>query len=457
MLFGMLYITAFAQPPKSYNQGPSAYGEGEPGKCYAQCLKTEADTIYYECETKPKWVVPSVSSGYPNVTTTTYQIKEPCSECKYDIVKEKNSTKAVVKVRNAYCEYVTTDCSFVTVRDSYLIQEGHWKYNIDKPRKLPYSDTTIMLTGVTEKGLCKPAQKGARYQDVMIQEECVEIEVSEYIWTTTTNWQQVAPARTKWVRRPGDENCLSANPEDCMVWCEIEVPAERAKCEIQEKKGCPYGYTDNGEYCIKKTTVPPKYKKVKVETCEEPASFDKSNQQVSTSETVKVDRWESGSYTRSWIPPRYKYYNKRVIKEEPSIDSTCYPALYDTIELELTVDKVNGLITQTPGADESCDLTKCVEPDVKTDPKGPITNRDFVVVYNTKPGDWVEVLCPADVTSYTIREIQRALSAKGYNPGPIDNVLGAQTKSALQQFQKDYGLPVGQLDLQTLAALGISF
>jgi peptidoglycan hydrolase-like protein with peptidoglycan-binding domain len=51
--------------------------------------------------------------------------------------------------------------------------------------------------------------------------------------------------------------------------------------------------------------------------------------------------------------------------------------------------------------------------------------------------------------------VQRALKAAGYDPGPQDNVLGSQTKSALVKYQKDKGLPIGQLDMQTLKSLGI--
>ena len=36
-----------------------------------------------------------------------------------------------------------------------------------------------------------------------------------------------------------------------------------------------------------------------------------------------------------------------------------------------------------------------------------------------------------------------------------DNVMGASTKTALVKFQRDNGLPVGQLDFETLKALGI--
>jgi len=71
--------------------------------------------------------------------------------------------------------------------------------------------------------------------------------------------------------------------------------------------------------------------------------------------------------------------------------------------------------------------------------------------------EWREVLCGDKVTGYTIRQIQSALNAKGYDAGAADNVLGVRTKAALTKFQKDNNLPVGQLDMQTLKALGVNY
>jgi len=71
--------------------------------------------------------------------------------------------------------------------------------------------------------------------------------------------------------------------------------------------------------------------------------------------------------------------------------------------------------------------------------------------------EWREVLCSGDVTVSVIRQVQDALRSKGYDPGPSDNVMGARTKAALVKFQKDNGLPVGQLDFQTLKALSVNY
>lgn len=55
-----------------------------------------------------------------------------------------------------------------------------------------------------------------------------------------------------------------------------------------------------------------------------------------------------------------------------------------------------------------------------------------------------------------VRNIQRTLSQRGYDAGPADGVYGESTQQALRNFQRDQRLTgSGQLDSQTLAALGV--
>ena len=68
---------------------------------------------------------------------------------------------------------------------------------------------------------------------------------------------------------------------------------------------------------------------------------------------------------------------------------------------------------------------------------------------------WKEVLCEQDVTTNRITQIQNALKREGYDPGPVDNTLGPKTKEALIKFQQDKGLPVGNLNMETMNALGV--
>ena len=69
--------------------------------------------------------------------------------------------------------------------------------------------------------------------------------------------------------------------------------------------------------------------------------------------------------------------------------------------------------------------------------------------------EWREVVCNYKVSPELNRQIQIALRDRGYNPGPIDNVIGTKAKAALVKFQKYNNLPIGQLDIETLEALEI--
>ena len=57
-----------------------------------------------------------------------------------------------------------------------------------------------------------------------------------------------------------------------------------------------------------------------------------------------------------------------------------------------------------------------------------------------------------------VREVQRALKAKGLDPGKIDGIYGLQTVAAVNAFQIVTGLvPDGELGRETAEALGVKF
>jgi len=40
------------------------------------------------------------------------------------------------------------------------------------------------------------------------------------------------PASMKWIKKKADRNCLSADPNDCLVWCLVEIPAKTAVIKV---------------------------------------------------------------------------------------------------------------------------------------------------------------------------------------------------------------------------------
>ena len=69
--------------------------------------------------------------------------------------------------------------------------------------------------------------------------------------------------------------------------------------------------------------------------------------------------------------------------------------------------------------------------------------------------EWRPILCETNTTPQVVTRLQSALRGAGYNPGPIDGNVGAQTMSALGRYQSDHGLPKGKLTIQALRKLGV--
>jgi len=55
-----------------------------------------------------------------------------------------------------------------------------------------------------------------------------------------------------------------------------------------------------------------------------------------------------------------------------------------------------------------------------------------------------------DYVALQLQSVQLALQQQGYYAGPIDGLLGPQTRGALAAFQSDYGLAITSPTLQTL-------
>lgn len=159
------------------------------------------------------------------------------------------------------------------------------------------------------------------------------------------------------------------------------------------------------------------------------------------------------------IPAQYKTVTRQVLKSPANTTEIPIPAEYKTITKAVVQSPAQTTENEIPA--EYRTVTKKVLAQ-------PATTKEVVIPaeYSTvstrklvKEGgftQWVEILCPSRMPS-KIAEIQQALKARGYDPGPIDNVMGTQTKNALIKYQQDNNLPSGQLNIETLRSLGLQF
>ena len=69
--------------------------------------------------------------------------------------------------------------------------------------------------------------------------------------------------------------------------------------------------------------------------------------------------------------------------------------------------------------------------------------------------EWRQILCETNTTPKLITSIQRALKREGFDPGPIDGVIGQDTLDALEEFQTKKNLDRGGLTYESLKALKV--
>ncbi len=271
---------------------------------------------------------------------------------------------------------------YETVTEQILVKEGSSKLEV----------VPAVYETVEEQVLEKEAYKVLKVvpptyttveEQMLVREAGTKLSYVPPVYETITEEMMIAPSSTKWVRGKADPNCVSANPNDCMVWCLKEIPAQ--------------------------------YKKVTKQVVKSPAS---------TRETP--------------IPAEYKTVKKTVVQTPATVTETEVPAVYRTVKK--SVLKSPAATRQIP-----------IDAEYKT-----VSSRKMVRAGGFT--EFREVLCGEKLTTGKISQIQSALKAAGFDPGPIDNVLGSRTKSAIEAFQKSKGLPLmngDNIPVETLDALGV--
>jgi peptidoglycan hydrolase-like protein with peptidoglycan-binding domain len=72
---------------------------------------------------------------------------------------------------------------------------------------------------------------------------------------------------------------------------------------------------------------------------------------------------------------------------------------------------------------------------------------------NSETGPVVELAQASQAAIKRTRQIQLALKRRGYDPGPVDGLMGRRTSNAIRAFQADHGLAVTGMVSRTLYEL----
>ncbi|MBT8428865.1 MAG: peptidoglycan-binding protein, partial [Gammaproteobacteria bacterium] len=133
-------------------------------------------------------------------------------------------------------------------------------------------------------------------------------------------------------------------------------------------------------------------------------------------------------------PAKMATVKQRKVKTTASIQEVEIPAEYKMV-------KVRKLVS--PPTQKRIDIPAVIETVAKK------------VKVADERREWRSVLCETNMTPGVLTDLQKALKAAGFNPGPIDGSIGAQTMRAVDEYQRAKGMERGGLTLSTLQALGV--
>jgi hypothetical protein len=134
------------------------------------------------------------------------------------------------------------------------------------------------------------------------------------------------------------------------------------------------------------------------------------------------------------VPPTYKTVKKRIMVSPARIEEINKPAVYKVIKYKKMIHPPQKQVVPIPAQYKT--ITKKVK----------ITEGKMI---------WKRTMCETNIDRSLVKKIQSYLRKDRYNPGPVDGILGSQTRRALKSFQRDKGLAIGSITYQTLKFMNI--
>lgn len=157
------------------------------------------------------------------------------------------------------------------------------------------------------------------------------------------------------------------------------------------------------------------------------------------------------------VPAEYEVMKRRVLERPATVERRQIPAKTETVKVRVMVEPPRVRRIKVPAVTKQIRVQEEVRPMRIT--RRPVAAKYETVLETVKLDEgrveWLPILCELNAEPAIVRDIQRALARRGYNPGPIDGVLGRGTMRAVSAYQRDNGLARDFLTIETIEALGI--
>ncbi len=427
----------------------------KPGECYAKVVipaqyRTESSTIIVKEASEAVKIIPA----------------------KYETVEER------VLVSEAGTELRVIPATFGTDSETYEVSPASTSWVMGSPNSSVGADSALVAMARASGANVDSARPGQCFNEHFaaptystVTERVLVSEASEDI--------RLTPAKYEWV-----EQRVMVAPASRKL---VEVPAvfetrqERVKVEDAKTVWKPgrgavekIDHSTGDIMCL--VEIPAVYKTLSKRILKAPAST-KVMEEPARYDTIRVRKLVSdASETRVAIPAKYKEVTKRAMQSggshtwQPKGANGNFGKLTgNTICLKETPAKmasVSRKVVKTPASVKRVEIpakyeTKKVRRLVEDakEMRSAIPAVTDTVTRRVKVSgerlEWASVLCETNMSTNMIQDVQSSLASAGFNPGPVDGVLGRQTMVAVERFQRARGLPTGGLTMDTLNKLGV--
>ena len=303
----------------------------------------------------------------------------------------------------------------------------------------------VLASEAATKFEAMPAQYEWVEEQVQVSSASFRIEEVPAVFETETETVLDKPAHTTWKKGTGPVQRIDQATGEIM--CLVEVPATY---KTVSKRVLISPAT------TRRVEIPATYETVKVRKLIAPAGqreieIPASYKTVTRTNLIADEKFiwheisdnsmSADSRTGSTIclvnePAEYRSVSRQVVDQAASTRTVEIPAVYETVNVKKLVSEAREERLEIPAVFKTVTSQRLIEDGYM---------------------EWRSILCETNMTTDRISAIQQALADQGYDPGPIDGVIGTQTIAAVNQFQRDKSLPVDRyLNIDTLNALGVS-
>lgn len=157
------------------------------------------------------------------------------------------------------------------------------------------------------------------------------------------------------------------------------------------------------------------------------------------------------------VPAEYRNVTKAVKVADATTKEHTHEAVYKTVSRRVVATPATTRKITIPA--EYSTITKKVEVTPTTVKKieVPATYKTVTRTVEDAPARtvWTSVLCDINTTPDVVRRLQNALKSKGHYGGPIDGIIGAQTRRGVASYQASNGVDSDILTLDSAKKLGL--